>query len=193
LSPFIPLLFMGEEYGDPAPFLYFVSHGDPDLIEAVRRGRQEEFEAFHWQGEPPDPQSETTLAQARLDHRLCLEGEHQVLREFYRELLRVRRELTDLTDLGRQDREVRGLEQEKLLWVRLLGDRGEAVLLAHFGAEELTLSLPWPEGSWRRRLDSADGKWQGPGSQTPASIAASEITLNLSPQSLVLYLREDSF
>ena len=43
LSPFIPLLFMGEEYGETAPFPYFVSHSDPDLIEAIRRGRREEF------------------------------------------------------------------------------------------------------------------------------------------------------
>jgi maltooligosyltrehalose trehalohydrolase len=192
LSPFIPLLFMGEEYGDPAPFLYFVSHGDPDLIEAVRRGRQEEFEAFHWPGEPPDPQAEETFAQASLDQSLRQEGEHQALLEFYRETLRVRRALAVLTDLGRQRREVRGYEPEKLLWVRMIGE-GEAVLLAHFGAEELTMTLPWPEGRWRRRLDSADSKWQGPGSQAPALIAAPEATLRLSPQSVVLYLREDSF
>ncbi len=42
-SPFVPLLFMGEEYGETAPFQYFVSHGDPDLVEAVRQGRREEF------------------------------------------------------------------------------------------------------------------------------------------------------
>src|SRR5205823_6336887 len=55
LSPFIPMLFMGEEYGETAPWQYFTSHGDPDLIEAVRRGRREEFEEFEWEGEPPDP------------------------------------------------------------------------------------------------------------------------------------------
>jgi maltooligosyltrehalose trehalohydrolase len=192
LSPFIPLLFMGEEYGDPAPFLYFVSHGDPDLIEAVRRGRREEFEAFHWPGEAPDPQAEKTFAQARLDHGLRQEGEHKALLEFYREALRVRRELTWLTDLGRQNRDVRGYEREKLLWVQMSGERGEAVLLAYFGREALAMTLPWPEGSWRRRLDSADSMWRGPGSQAPPLIAAPEITLKLSPQSLVLYLREDS-
>jgi maltooligosyltrehalose trehalohydrolase len=192
LSPFIPLVFMGEEYGDPAPFLYFVSHGDPDLIEAVRRGRQEEFAAFQWPGEPPDPQAEETFEQARLDHKLRREGEHKVLLEFYRELLSVRRELTHLADLGRQDREVRGYEREKLLWVRMMGERGEAVLLAHFGRGELRLTLPWPEGRWRQRLDSSATEWQGPGSQALPLIAAPEAPLKLSPQSLVLYLREDS-
>ncbi len=55
LSPYIPLLFMGEEYGEEAPFTYFVSHSDPELIQAVRKGRKQEFEAFHYDGEPPIP------------------------------------------------------------------------------------------------------------------------------------------
>jgi maltooligosyltrehalose trehalohydrolase len=77
--------------------------------------------------------------------------------------------------------------------VRMLGERGEAVLLAHFGREELTLSFPWPAGRWRQRLDSAAAHWQGPGSATPPVIGTPEITLNLSPWSVLLYLREDSF
>jgi maltooligosyltrehalose trehalohydrolase len=191
LSPFIPLLFMGEEYGETAPFLYFVSHGDAALIEAVRRGRKEEFEAFHWAGDPLDPQARATFAQAKLDQSLRQQGEHKVLLEFYRELLRVRRELTQRADLGRQDREVRAYEQEKLLWVRMIGEGGEAVLLAHFGREPLEVKLPWPQGRWHRRLASAAQEWQGPGSQTPPLILAPEATLRLLPQSLVLYLRED--
>ncbi|HEY5542871.1 MAG TPA: hypothetical protein VIM04_06415, partial [Candidatus Binatia bacterium] len=51
LSPFIPLLFMGEEYGEEAPFQYFISHSDPQLVDAVRDGRRQEFAAFSWQGE----------------------------------------------------------------------------------------------------------------------------------------------
>ena len=56
LSPYLPLLFMGEEYGESAPFPYFISHSDAALIDAVRRGRQSEFASFDWQGEMPDPQ-----------------------------------------------------------------------------------------------------------------------------------------
>ncbi|MFC1970861.1 malto-oligosyltrehalose trehalohydrolase, partial [Chloroflexota bacterium] len=66
LSPFMPLLFMGEEYGETSPFPYFVSHNDPELIEAVRKGRREEFLAFDWQGEIPDPQDESTFLSAKL-------------------------------------------------------------------------------------------------------------------------------
>ena len=73
LSPFTPLLFMGEEYGETAPFHYFVSHSDPDLIEAVRKGRLEEFAAFRWMGDPPDPQAEKTFQRSKLQHGLKLE------------------------------------------------------------------------------------------------------------------------
>ena len=53
LSPYIPLLFMGEEYSERAPFEYFVSHGDPSLVEAVRQGRKDEFAKFGWPGDIP--------------------------------------------------------------------------------------------------------------------------------------------
>src|SRR5437667_2761407 len=61
LSPFVPLLFMGEEYSETAPFQYFTSHLDASLVEAVRRGRREEFAAFGWEGTVPDPQDEGTF------------------------------------------------------------------------------------------------------------------------------------
>ena len=193
LSPFLPLLFMGEEYGEVAPFWYFVSHSDPALIEAVRKGRQEEFAAFEWPGEPPDPLDEATFVRAKLDHSLRQEGEHRVLLEFYRELLRLRQELNLLTDLGRQDRDVQGYERQKVLWVRMNGELAQAVILVHFGQEPLDLSLFWPEGGWHKGLDSADRRWGGPGSQAqPVIQGDNEICLRLPPLSLTVYLRQDS-
>ena len=193
LSPFLPLLFMGEEYGEVAPFWYFVSHSDPALIEAVRQGRQEEFAAFQWPGEPPDPLDEATFARARLDHSLRRQGKHRVLLDFYREVLRLRQELHLLTGLGRQDRDVQAYEQEKVLRVRMNGELTQAVILFSFGQEPLDLSLFWPEGGWHKRLDSADGRWGGPGSQTPPVIQGnSDICLRLPPRSLMVYLRQDS-
>ncbi len=67
LNPAIPLLFMGEEYGEDAPFLYFVDHQDADLVEAVRQGRKREFEAFHASGTPPDAASIETLKTSTLN------------------------------------------------------------------------------------------------------------------------------
>jgi maltooligosyltrehalose trehalohydrolase len=193
LSPFLPLLFMGEEYGEVAPFWYFVSHSDPALIEAVRKGRQEEFAAFQCPGGFPDPLDETTFCRARLDHSLRQQGTHRVLLDFYRELLRLRQQLNLWTDLGRQDRDVQAYEKEKVLRVRMNGELAQAVILVHFGPEPLDLSLPWPEGGWHKGLDSADPRWGGPGSQAPPVIQGDkEIDLRLSPLSLMVYLRQDS-
>ena len=193
LSPFLPLLYMGEEYGETAPFLYFVSHGDPGLIEAVRRGRKEEFAAFDWPGEPPDPQGEETFLSSKLNHRLRGEGKHKILLEFYRELLTLRRELSFLTDLGRLNREVKAYEAQKVLWVYQTGEEEEAVMLFNFGGEPGEISLPWPRGRWLKRLDSGETAWQGPGSEAPPVLqGGSPVSLNLSPYSLLVYLREDS-
>ena len=91
LSPYVPLLFMGEEHGETNPFLYFVSHGDPALVEAVREGRRREFEAFAWSGEVPDPQAERTFEASRPLWERAETGEGARLRALYRDLLRLRR------------------------------------------------------------------------------------------------------
>ena len=90
LSPYVPLLFMGEEYGETNPFLYFVSHGDPALVESVRQGRRKEFAAFGWVGDIPDPQSEDTFKRSRLDWSRPSQLRHARLRSLYADLLRLR-------------------------------------------------------------------------------------------------------
>jgi maltooligosyltrehalose trehalohydrolase len=69
LSPYLPMLFMGEEYAETAPFQFFISHTDPDLVRAVREGRKEEFARFEWNQEPPDPQDEATFLRCKLNHK----------------------------------------------------------------------------------------------------------------------------
>jgi maltooligosyltrehalose trehalohydrolase len=82
-----PLLFMGEEYGETVPFLYFTSHGDPGLARAVSEGRRSELIASA--AEVPDPQDPATFEVSRLTHRR--DGRHAHLREHYRRLLALRR------------------------------------------------------------------------------------------------------
>src|SRR6185312_4839423 len=61
LSPYVPLIFMGDEFGETNPFQYFVSHGDEQLVRAVREGRRAEFASFGWGGDVPDPQDHATF------------------------------------------------------------------------------------------------------------------------------------
>ncbi len=93
LSPCVPLLFMGEEYGEQRPFPFFCSFGDARLRKAVRQGRRREFEhlAFQWKGTPPNPNSEATFQAAQLSWRWD-EGTPQAgMRRLYRDLLSARR------------------------------------------------------------------------------------------------------
>jgi len=191
LSPFVPLIFMGEEYGETAPFCYFISHGDPALVEAVRRGRQEEFAGFRWQGEPWDPQAEETFHRSRLNQTLRQKGHHKVLQDFYRELLQLRRELAQLTDLGRRQREVREFESLKVLWVRSQGEGAQTVMFFHFGGSPAELCLPVPPGQWHKRLDSTASCWGGPGVMTPERLeGGQEVRFILPPNSLMVYIQK---
>jgi maltooligosyltrehalose trehalohydrolase len=181
---------MGEEYGEIAPFEYFVSHSDPGLIEAVRRGRREEFAAFRWQGVPSDPQDEATFFHAKLNHELRRQGNHQVLLGFYREVIRLRKELPALSRLSLEHMEVEGLERERVLVLRRGSDSEEAGAIFHFGRTEESLNVPLPRGRWHKLLDSAARRWNGPGNAGPESMdSEGEVSLTLPPWSWLLYLK----
>lgn len=190
LSPFVPLIFMGEEYGEKAPFLYFVSHSDPALIAAVRKGRADGFHAFRWEGEPFDPQSEETFARCKLGWEDRQKGEHGILRAFYKELLRLRREVPAFASLDMQGLRAIPHENCDVLVVHHPHDRGDAIAAFHFGAEPACGPFPLPQGSWIKLIDSAEERWLGPGSPAPAKIdSQGEVSLALAPKSFVAYAK----
>lgn len=90
LAPGVPLLFMGEEYGETAPFPFFVDHGDPELIDAVRRGRAQEHAHDAAAGSAPDPADPSTYAAAKLDWSKRQEEGHRDLWAFHRDLIALR-------------------------------------------------------------------------------------------------------
>jgi maltooligosyltrehalose trehalohydrolase len=192
LSPFIPLLFMGEEYGEMAPFQYFVSHSDAGLAQAVRRGRREEFEAFAWQGELPEPQDEGTFLRSKLDRSLRGEGHHAVLFELYKELFRLRRTIAALANLSKEQMEVLGYEKDQVLFLRRWSENSEVSALFNFGDAGATVTVELTEGRWRKVLDSADERWQGGGTSTPDMLhSRGESTLMLSAMSFALFAKEN--
>jgi len=192
LSPFIPLIFMGEEYGDTAPFLYFTSHSELELAQAVCRGRQEEFSAFRWQGKPPDPQDEATFLASKLNWQWCSETQHHILAEFYRELIRLRREIPALAYVSKDGLEVKGFERQKLLFLHRWVNYSEVVIVFNINKDQTSVMLPVPAGHWRKELDSSDERWRGIGSSIPEKINSNgESELVLNPWSLVLFIKEN--
>jgi maltooligosyltrehalose trehalohydrolase len=190
-APYVPMLFMGEEYGETAPFPFFVSHGDRRLLEAIRRGRHRDFAAFGGQGEPFDPADEATFHLARLRVEQAGHGRGQVLHDWYGELLRLRRALPALAVLDRGAAEARQADGQPVLLVRRWAGESEAALAFNLGSTATRVRWPLPRGAWRRILDSADGRWQGPGSQVPEGVDG-EAEVGLAARSAVLLVREGS-
>ncbi|HSQ15202.1 MAG TPA: DUF3459 domain-containing protein, partial [Candidatus Binatia bacterium] len=167
LSPFLPLLFMGEEYGEVAPFLYFVHHGDETLVEAVRKGRKAEFAAFGWEDEIPDPQDEGTFLRSRPNPAIRKSGNHALLLELHRELIRIRKADPVLSRADREGMKVTPFETEKALFVLRRSGSAQAAAVFHFGDVPARLPLPLPGAGWEKVLDSADVRWGGHGGAAP--------------------------
>jgi maltooligosyltrehalose trehalohydrolase len=191
LSPYLPLLFMGEEYGETAPFLYFTSHSDPVLIDAVRRGRKEEFAAFSWQGEVADPQDENTFLRSRLTPETFHNPSQRLLRDFYRELLALQRKIPTLSHPAMERCQAIPIGQEALFVKRWFGSN-ELLFLFHFSGSIADLTVTFPAGEWKKIFHSADRHWK-PGwngvGDAPAELTVStgECLITLMPRSFVLY------
>jgi maltooligosyltrehalose trehalohydrolase len=188
-SPYIPLLFMGEEYGEDAPFLYFVSHSDAGLIEAVRKGRKKEFKAFNWEVEPPDPQSIETFLKSKIGWEKRRAGNHKVLLDFYKCLMKLRKSIPALSNIDKECLDVCGLEDRKVLLIRRWRDLSNVFCIFNFSDADTRLTIPLTEGVWRKALDSAEDQWNGPG-----TVLRERITLNeevtVRSRSVVLYVKE---
>jgi maltooligosyltrehalose trehalohydrolase len=159
LSPFLPLVFMGEEYGETAPFPYFTHFADETLGQAVERGRKAELLRLGFSEAPLSPQDETTYEKARLDWNRRGRKHHAHLLEWYRALLRLRRENPALAT-GR-DRQAVAFEDERLLYVRRWLDKSEIFIVYHFSDKPVEITLPVPAGTYRNVLTSHDPRFGG--------------------------------
>lgn len=163
LSPYVPLLFMGEEYGETRPFAYFIDHSDKVLVEAVRHGRRQEFAAFAWQAEPPDPHAQDTFENARL--RRPRTEPHKSMRAYYHRLL----ELRNRHRLGSgawRNRRVEAHEAAEA--VTMVAD--DVALVLAFGEQPATVCCELPAGRWCLELNSRASSWQGPGDDAPGQL-----------------------
>jgi maltooligosyltrehalose trehalohydrolase len=137
-GPFIPLLFMGEEWGASTPFLFFTDHQDPEVGRATREGRRAEFAAFGWRPEQvPDPQAEATFAQTQLHFGERLEGQHAMLLAYTKQLIALRRAEADLRRGNFASLSVRVDESQQTLCM----ERGRFLIICNFGAIPARLVL----------------------------------------------------
>ncbi|BCG45367.1 Malto-oligosyltrehalose trehalohydrolase [Citrifermentans bremense] len=191
LSPYIPLLFMGEEYGEKAPFHYFIDHSDPELIELVRKGKHEEHASGICEGEIPDPAAEETFLESKIDLVSEKVGEQAVILEFYKKLFSLRSTLPALQVFQREQMEVFGLNHERVLCFRRWSGENSVLCLFSFNNMQQEISLRLTEGKWEKLLDSSSQHWRGPGDESPTKIEVTgepgDIPVSINPFSVVVY------
>jgi maltooligosyltrehalose trehalohydrolase len=158
LSPYIPMLFMGEEYGEQNPFLFFTSYKDKDLIEAVRKGRKEQLSRFNYQEELADPQDESSFEKSKLNWMLRQKKENHQLLEWYRQLITLRRKKEELQNFNKNDIHVYPINQSGFVLHRQC-EGGTAHLLALFNLtdNEINYMMPPFSSTWHLLLNSKNG------------------------------------
>ncbi len=154
-SPFIPMLFQGEEWAASSPFTYFADHDDPELARLVSEGRKKEFAAFGWKAEAiPDPEKQETFEHSKLRWTELGRGAHAQMLAWYRALILLRRSTPALNNGEPGNTRVEFDEHEKWLRmtrgpVRVYCNLGESVREFFVGAD-CTLAL----------ASRADAAWQ---------------------------------
>ncbi|MVM33100.1 malto-oligosyltrehalose trehalohydrolase [Spirosoma sp. HMF4905] len=203
-SPYLPMLFMGEEWGESNPFLYFVSHSNPALIEAVRQGRKKEFAAFQGSSTPVpnegapnvdllDAQDERTFERSKLQWSCLAKEPHQTLFRYYQALLALRKQ----SSLRHPDREsVAVVADEIQQTITLFRQRKQpqngtsaesetVVCLMNFSKEPRSLILAVSAKPWQKLLDSADPQWRGLVA-APMTLTGNEAVV-VQPESILIY------
>jgi maltooligosyltrehalose trehalohydrolase len=158
-SPYIPLLFMGEEWSAPHPFQYFVDHSDTELAEAVRKGRKEEFAAFHTRGEAPDPLSKEVFDLSTLQWDQLEQEQHATMLHYYKTLLHLRKTHPVLKDLNRKHVQLACDEVKQTIQLCRWHHNESVWCLMNFSREVQTQSISNPS-PLITILDSAGSQWQ---------------------------------
>ncbi len=175
ISPFIPLLFMGEEWAEKQPFQYFVSHSDPELIEAVRNGRSKEFKAFQTDSEVPDPQSEQTFLNSKLRWDTLDQKSHLPIFEYYKDLIKLRKENPVLKNQDRSGLKATASESMQMLEVHRKFEEQELICFLNFSGSEQKIQIPDNKEGWSLIFDSSSAAYGGSPSASNEGINAISI------------------
>lgn len=172
-SPFIPMLFQGEEYAASTPFLYFADHEDPEMARLVSQGRKREFAAFGFaERDVPDPEVRETFERSRLNWEEVEQGSHKEMLEWIRSLIHLRRTTPALNDGEMSHTEVRWNEEGQ--W--LVMDRGCVRAVLNLGRNVAQFE---DAGGYRIRLASRSG------------VSLTSATLNVPADTIVILCSED--
>ena len=152
-APFIPLLFMGQEYGETAGFHYFTNHSDEALAEAVREGRRRETGALTTGGEFVDPQDVETFEAAKLNWSIPQTDPHASILNFYRDLIRLRKGHACLNNCRKDLTKVAFDEARRWMVLERNDPSGErSLIIFNFSNLRQTISVKEFKGKWSLML-----------------------------------------
>jgi maltooligosyltrehalose trehalohydrolase len=182
LSPHIPMLFMGEEYGEKKPFQYFISHSDKELIAAVREGRKKEFSYFGWKEDIPDPQSEKTFKECVLSWDYETNDKSSYLLDYYKHLIRLRKERNVLRVFDRNSLRVRPSGQENLIMYERTSDDETILVALNFNKHAVSINNPYDHPV----TVSFNSSLFVPGEESPQSKVFPGAAIMISPRSAMM-------
>jgi len=189
-SPFIPMLFMGEEYAEDSPFLYFTNFSDKELVEAVRKARKNEFKEFGWKGEAADSYESRTFERCKLRWEQLDAPSHKTLLGFYQHIISLRKNIPALSCYSPGDSlETKVMEEKKMLKLTRRHGTSEIKIFLNFNRFPSPVTWKNPDESWKLILDSSHQRWLGPGAQKLPEILKSEEEFSINPLSCVCYER----
>jgi len=171
VSPYIPMLFMGEEYGEKNPFLYYISHNDPELVQAVREGRKREFKGF-FEEDFFDPQDEKTFNHSRIQYTCERDSNAQKLFEFYKGLICIKKNHPVVSSINKDNMKVDIISPYLLKLERWEGIFS-VVCFLNFSKDTETIVFKdnyYKDATWYKLLNSVDEAWDGEGSDFPDQI-----------------------
>ena len=184
VSPFLPMLFMGEEWGETNPFLFFISHTDKELAALVNKGRKEEFSYFNWQGEPPDPRHEHTFNSSPLQWNLAVTEPHGTMLRYYMRMIALRKSLPALKYPDRHGVYASSDLNKQVLKLERWRDGQQLVCLMNFSPQLQDID---PGFSLVNKLmDSASPEWHGPAA-APDQVSGQLI---MQPESILIYEKQ---
>jgi maltooligosyltrehalose trehalohydrolase len=192
MSPFVPMLFMGEEYGEENPFLFFISHGDDHLVEQVRKGRKREFRDFFKDARPPDPQAEETFYRSKLSWEVPAGGARENLLGFYKECIRLRKSHSLLRPGPRDHFSARQIPGEDGILLLHSAKDTQLLTIMNFSNRALKAAVPEAEEKeCRLLLYSAHEPWGGevPVEEDPLLKFANGNTIfSMTPRSIAVWM-----
>lgn len=169
LSPYLPMLFMGEEYGESNPFPFFCDFGDAALRKAIVEGRRKEFATFQWPDEIPDPLDDATFMSAQLTWEWWSSNKKDGLRHLYRDLLKARRDWPALRDYQHREAQLVPATHGESVIKIVRGDPAQRHLQieVYFNPRRSTVILPEMSGPKNQILLSTEdlkyGGWKRSG------------------------------